>query len=107
MFDGLKDMGKLLKQAKEMKSKMKTVQDELKKVLVSGFSKDKKIEVIITGELEVKSINIPSDLLSQGDSNGLQKNITAAVNDAIVKAKELATSKLSAISVGMNLPGLS
>ncbi len=105
MFDGLKDMGKLMKQAKEMKEKMKHVQEKLKKLKVTGKAEGGKIEVVMTGELECISITIDPGLVSANQTVSLQKALLKAVNDAASQAKNLATSELSDISGGLNLPG--
>ena len=101
MFEGLKDMGKLMKQAKEMKSKMKAVQEQLKKTKVDGFSKDQTIKVILTGELDCVGVEIqnPSD-------PKLTDKMREAFNDAAQKSKQLAASQLQAVSGDLNLPGM-
>jgi nucleoid-associated protein EbfC len=104
MFEGLKDMGKLLKQAGEMKSKMKAIQEELKRVSVTGSAEGGKIEVVLSGELECLDVRIDPSLA--GNVGALQKALVRAFNDASKKSKELAASKLSDISGGLNLPGL-
>jgi nucleoid-associated protein EbfC len=104
MFDGLKDMGKLMKQAKEMKSKMKDVQDELKKVIVKGTSRSGKVQVEMTGELDCRSVSIADDLLA--NKSQLESELVDAINSATKNSKDIATQKLSAITGGLNLPGM-
>lgn len=106
MFDGLKDMGKLLKQAKEMKSKMKQVQDELKKVRVSATAANDNIKIVVTGELDVVELTINPNLLEPKNASNLEKSLTKAFNEAVGKAKALATQKLSEVSGGLDIPGL-
>ncbi|MFT5171711.1 MAG: DNA-binding YbaB/EbfC family protein [Candidatus Marinamargulisbacteria bacterium] len=106
MFEGIKDMGKLLKQAKDMKSKMKEIQAELKKLVVEGIGLQGKVKVVLTGELECQSVTIDPSLLSVAESKNLSRGLLDAFNEAARKSKELATSKLSAVSSGLNLPGL-
>ncbi len=106
MFEGIKDMGKLLKQAKEMKEQMKKVQDELKKMLVTASSAGGKVEIEMTGELECTNIKIAPELCQPAQVVLLQKAVKEAVNAATKKSKELAAKKLSAISGDLNLPGL-
>ena len=48
MFDKLKDMGNLVKQAKEMRGQMKAIQDELKNVIVEGEALGGKVRVKMT-----------------------------------------------------------
>ena len=106
MFDGLKDMGKLLKQAKEMKSKMKEVQEQLKKVRVSATAANDKIKIVVTGELEVVELSIDPTLLEPKNASNLEKSLLRAFNEATNKAKALATQKLSEVSGGLDIPGL-
>ncbi len=106
MFEGLKDVGKLMKQAKEMKAQMKKIQDELKQVLVTGSAMGGKVEVTMSGELDCTSIIIDPALLDSKQTVLVQKALKEAVNAATKKAKDVATQKLSVISGGLNLPGL-
>ena len=103
MFDKIKDMGKLMKQASEMKSKMKAIQDELKNERVLGESENGKVKITLTGEMDVHAVSIDPSLSS--DPKRLEKAIQTAVNHAIKKAKDIATKKLSGISSGLDLPG--
>lgn len=103
MFDGLKDMGKLLKQAKEMKSKMKEVQEYLKKATVQGSSRDRNFLVTLTGELECVKIDVVNPT---SDAKAIAKGMQEAFNDAAQKAKQLAASQLQAVSGDLNLPDL-
>jgi len=106
MFEGLKDVGKLMKQAKEMKAQMKKIQEELKHVLVTGSAMGGKIEVTMSGELDCVSVVIDPVLLDPKQSALVQKALKEAMNAAAKKAKDVATQKLSVISGGLNLPGL-
>ena len=106
MLDKMKDMGKLLKDAQQMKKKMKVVQDELKKTIVYGKSKNVLVMVSMTGELDVVKVDIDPSLIVTEKADILKKSVLEAINDASAKAKKLATSRLSEISKGMNLPGM-
>ena len=104
MFEGLKDMGKLVKQAKDMKSKMKKIQDELKTLEVTGEAPG--FQVVMSGELDVIRIRINPDAVKEGNAGKLEKSAVQAFNDAAKKAKNLATTRLSALSGDFNIPGL-
>lgn len=105
MFENLKDMGKLMKQAKEMKDKMKTIQEKLKKTKVAGKSENGRIVIELSGELECLSVQIDPALVSANQTIALQKALLKAFNDAATQAKNIATSELSSVSGGLNLPG--
>lgn len=106
MFDGLKDMGKLMKQAKEMKSKMKDVQKNLKKLIVVGTSLNDQVVVEMTGELDVVSLKVVDELWDAGNKDKILKAIVNATNNAAEKSKAEASKQLSAVSGDFNLPGM-
>jgi DNA-binding YbaB/EbfC family protein len=107
MFDGLKDMGKMMKQAKEMRAKMKVIQSKLKKLKISGIDKRGLIKVILTGELECIGVHILNDeILKPSNKEMLEKAIEQAMNKAAGESKKIATSNLSEVSGGLNIPGL-
>lgn len=104
MLDKFKDMGKLLKQAKEMQGQMKEIQKELKALRVTEEAEGGKIKVTLTGDMDVESIEIDPSLLSADNQKRLQNGLKSASDAAIKKAKNLASSKLAKISGGL-IPG--
>lgn len=107
MFESLKDMGKLMKQAKEMKEKMQKVQKELKGLRLTGRDNSNSVEVIMTGELDCVDLTILNEsLLSPSNKKTLERAILNAVNDAANRSKDVAGKRLSEVSGGMNIPGL-
>ena len=106
MFNQLKDMGNLVKKAKQMKDEMKKVQDELKDQKILGKDKSGTIKVLLTGELECVGVQISEDWLNPAKKESLEKALAQAFNEAATKAKTTASGKLSKISEGLNIPGL-
>ncbi len=108
MFDKLKDMGNMLKKAKEMKSQMSAMQNELRKMSFTGFGYGKKIEVLVNGEMEIIEVKINPEIISVNKQKDLEKGIKEAVNDALKRSKSEAASKFSSIAggLGLNLPGM-
>jgi len=106
IFDGLKDMGNLMKQAQEMKGQIKTIHEELKNTEIEGNAKKGLVKVIVTGELEVKKVSI-DESLKNDEIEKTAELIKEAINDALKKAKELSAKKLSKVTGGFNIPGLS
>ena len=104
MFNGIKDMGKLLKQAQEMKSKMKTVQKELKETQIK--EEHDGITIVINGEMDFEEVLINPALITAANAKKLEKLFKEASNKAIKKAKDLATSKLTQVTGGLKIPGL-
>lgn len=106
IFDGLKDMGNLMKQAQEMKGQIKAIHEELKSTEIEGSSRKGLVKVIVTGELEVKDFKF-DDLVKDGAMGQISELAKEAVNDALKKAKEISAKKLSKVTGGLNIPGLS
>ena len=105
MFEKMKDMGKMLKQAKDMKNQMQEVQSKLKNTVINSESPDQLVRVKITGELEIVELKINPELYEKGEV-AAQECIQKTLNKAIAEAKQLATSQLADISKGFDIPGL-
>ncbi len=98
--------GKLMKQAQQMQAKMAQVQEDLKNETVESSVGGGTVKVVITGDLEIRSITIDPAAVDPEDVDLLQDMVAAAVNEAIRSAQELASQKMSAVTGGMNIPGL-
>jgi hypothetical protein len=97
-------MMQMLKQARAMQKQMKTIQKKVDKREVSTTAADGKIEVVITGKLEVRRILIDQALLENADKVALQSNLTKAVNDAIKKAQNLMASEMQKMAGDLGIP---
>jgi nucleoid-associated protein EbfC len=98
--------GKIMKQAQQMQAKMGQVQEELKNETVESSAGGGMVKVVITGDLEIRSITVDPEAVDPQDVEMLQDMVAAAVNEAIRSAQELAAQKMSAVTGGMNIPGL-
>ena len=96
----------MMKQAQKMQAKMAEVQEALKDEVLEASAGGGMVKVTITGELEVRSIVIDPAAIDPEDSEMLQDMVTAAVNEAIRSAQELAARRMGEVAGGMNLPGL-
>jgi DNA-binding YbaB/EbfC family protein len=97
-------MMQMLKQARAMQKQMKTIQKKVDKKEVSTTAADGKIEVVITGKLNVQRILIDQSLLDSADKLSLQSNLTKAVNDAIKKAQNLMATEMQKMAGDMGIP---
>jgi DNA-binding YbaB/EbfC family protein len=97
-------MMQMLKQARVMQKQMKTIQKKVDKKEVSTTAADGKIEVVITGKLEIRRILIDQALLENADKLALQNGLTKAVNDAIRKAQNLMSTEMQKMAGDMGIP---
>jgi len=96
----------MMKQAQKMQAKMAQVQEDLKNEVLDVSAGGGMIKVTITGDLQVKSIVIDPAAIDPDDAEMLQDMVTAAVNEAIRSAQELAASRMGDVTNGVNIPGL-
>jgi DNA-binding YbaB/EbfC family protein len=103
------NMQQLLKQAQKMQQDMIQAQEALKDEVVEASAGGGMVTVRVSGDLEVKSIQIDPQAVDPDDVELLQDMVLAAVNEALRAAQELASSKLGGIAGGLGglgLPGL-
>ena len=100
------NMQQLLKQAQKMQQDMLAAQESLKDEVVEASAGGGMVTVEVTGELVVKSIKIDPQAVDPDDVELLQDMVLAAVNEGLRSAQELAASKMSGLTGGMDLGGL-
>jgi DNA-binding YbaB/EbfC family protein len=100
------NMQNLMKQAQKMQADMARVQDELALEQVEASVGGGAVKVVMTGAMEVASVHIDASAIDPDDPGMLEDLVVAAVNEAMRMAQELAGQKMSAITGGLNLPGL-
>jgi nucleoid-associated protein EbfC len=88
-----------------MQQDMMAAQEQLKNEEVEASAGGGMVTVKVTGDLVIKSITIDPDAVDPEDVEMLQDMVTAAVNQAIDQAQQLAASKMGAISGGLGGPG--
>lgn len=97
-------MMQMLKQARAMQKQMKQIQKKVDKRELSVMSADGKIEVVITGKLQVQRILLDQSLLENPDKLALQKGLALAVNTAIAKAQNLMAVEMQKMAGEMGIP---
>ena len=95
-------MGQLMQQAQRMQEDLKRAQEEIAKIEVTGQAGGGMVSVTLTGKMEVRRVHIDPSVL--GDAEMLEDLVTAAMNDAVNKANEESSKRMSAATAGMPLP---
>lgn len=94
LFGDAKDLYKLQKQAKKIKSELKNLHIE---------AETEGIIVTITGEQEVLDVKIPETMLTSENKAALEKSLIKAFNKGVKKAQEVAAERMRGM---MNFPGM-
>jgi DNA-binding YbaB/EbfC family protein len=102
------NLNQLLKQAQQMQAEMAKAQEQLKDETVEASAGGGMVKVTMTGDMQLREITISPEAIDPEDPELLQDMVTAAVNEALRSAQELAASKMGGITGGMGggLPGL-
>ena len=100
------NMANMLKQVQKMQADMVAAQEQLKNETVEASAGGGMVTVKMTGDLELKELTIDADAIDPEDPEMLQDMVQAAVNEAIRAAQEMAATKMSGLTGGMDLGGL-
>ena len=102
---GQPNMNAMMKQVQKMQADMIKAQEELKNEVVEASAGGGMVTVKVTGDLEVREVQIDPQAVDPEDVELLQDMIQAAMNEAIRAAQELAASKMNAAAGGLAGPG--
>ncbi len=103
------DMGAMMKQVQQMQADMMKAQEQLKDEVVEASAGGGMIKVTMSGDLELRSVEIDPEGVDPEDVEMLQDMVMAAVNEALRAAQELASSKMGGATGGLGglgLPGM-
>ncbi len=94
----------MMRQAQKQLAQLQKIQEELETLTVEGTAGGGAVKVVMSGKQIVESVTIEPEAAEEVEL--LQDMVLAAVNDASTKAQELAAQKMSVVTGGMNIPGL-
>jgi len=96
----------MLRQAQQLQAKLAKAQEELSNITVDATSGGGAVKVVIDGHQKVHSVEISPEVVTAGDVELLQDLVMTAVNEAVTKSQELVSRRLSSLTGGLNIPGL-
>lgn len=101
-----KNVNSVIKQAQKMQEEMERIQTELEDKTVEASSGGGAVNVVVSGKKEIVSIKIQPEAVDPEDVETLEDLVMTAVNEAIKKADDMMTEGMSAVTGGLNIPGL-
>ena len=96
----------MLRQAQQLQARMVKIQEELGSERVEASAGGGAVTVVMNGHQVVQSVKIAAEAVDPDDVSMLEDLVMAAVNEALEKARGLATQRLGALTGGMKIPGL-
>lgn len=100
----MKDILNIMKQAKEMQSKMSELQEDLANVEAQGTAGGGMVTIILSGKGELKGVTIDPSLLSDGEADLIEDLLIAAHSDAKTKVEEIVAEKTRELTAGLPMP---
>lgn len=101
---GLADMGKMMKAAQEMQTKMAEMQEELHRITVVGESGAGLVKATSTAKGELTALDIDPSIFNPDEKEVVEDLILAAIKDAQSKATDRQQQEMRSIAEGMGLP---
>ena len=104
----------MMKQAQNMQAKLKTAQEELSAMDITGESAGGAVVVTCSGQGKFKSIKLKPEAINPENPASvdtemlemLEDIISAAMNQASDKSAKEMESRMKAVTGGINIPGL-
>lgn len=94
----------MMKQAAQLQSKMKEMQEQLDHIEVEGISGGGLVSVRMTAKMDVKGIKIDPSLIKPEEAEILEDLLVTAMGDARRKAEQAMQQKMQELTGGLSLP---
>ena len=98
------NMNNMIRQAQKMQQDMLKAQEELEAKTYEAGAGGGVVSATVSGKKELVSVTIDPEAVDPDDVEMLQDLIVAAVNEALRRASEDASSQMSKLTGGLNLP---
>jgi len=96
----------MIQQAQKLQEKLAKAQQELSKTTIEASSGGGAVKVTINGQQKIQSVKISPEVINPDDVELLEDLVLTAVGEAIAKSQELAAERLSGLTGGLKIPGL-
>ena len=92
---------------RQMQSKLEKVNQELGELRLESVVGGGVVKAVANGQQSIVSVEIDPSVVDPDDVEMLQDLIVAAMNEALNQSREAAAKKLSSVTGGLGLPGVS
>lgn len=106
MFGNLGNLADLMRNAGKLRETVEKTTESLGQLQVEGSAGGGVVVAKANGRMELVSVRIDPKLLADGDAELLEDLVTAAVNQALTRAREAAAKSIQSIAGGLPIPGL-
>ena len=101
------DINALMKQAQKLQADVSKVQEEIAQIQCEGAAGGGMVTATVNGNFEVVRVKIDKSVVDPNDVGMLEDLITAAINTAAGKVREVSKEKMSSVMGGLGgMPGM-
>jgi nucleoid-associated protein EbfC len=100
------DQMKMMRKIAQMQTDMAAAQEALASETVEGSAGGGMVKVVVTGSGDVQRVSIDASVVDPDDIETLEDLVVAAVADGLRRASELQSSRLGAVTGGLDLGSL-
>ena len=100
----MKDLMGMMKQVREMQTRMQQMQEELEQLEVGGQSGGGLVQVTLNGKGDMRRVRIDPSLMKPDEAEIVEDLIIAAVQDAKSKVEATMQEKMQAVTGGLPIP---
>jgi len=104
MFKGLGQLANLVQQLPKIRAEMERLQQRLGQVVAEGDAGGGMVKARVNGKQEVLSCSLSDEAIRLNDREMLEDLIRAAVNQALQRAREMATEETTKMATSFGLP---
>ncbi len=91
----------------QMQNRLQKIQEELAELEVQGTAGGGAVVATVSGSKEFRGIRIDPAAVDPEEVELLEEMVAAAINSAMDEASRVAEEKMSVLTGGLNIPGLS
>lgn len=100
------DMNDMLQQAQRMQMELAQAQADISSMTYTATSGGGMVKVTALGNGTIESLEIDPEAVDPDDVEMLQDMVLVAVNEALRGVSEAGEQRMSAVTGGLNIPGL-
>jgi DNA-binding YbaB/EbfC family protein len=100
------NQAQVMQQMRKMQQEMLKAQEELANTVVVGAAAANAVTVEMTADYRVKRVTVAKDAIDPEDVETLEDLIVVACNDALQKARAASETRMSSVTGGLGIPGL-
>ena len=96
----------MLKQAMDVKNKMEAIKESLGDERIEASAGGGMVTAVVNGRFELVSLHIEPDIIDPAEPEMLETLVRAAINEAVRQAQDMVKAKMTELTGGIDIPGL-